>query len=144
MKIKIKYHSSTVTPLRFVEGNKSDWVDLRSAERVELKAGEFKLINLGVSMQLPEGYEAHVAPRSSSFKNWGIIQTNGVGVVDESYCGNNDVWFMPVYATRDTTIETDDRICQFRIMKKMKNLEFEEVQELINENRGGHGSTGKR
>jgi dUTP pyrophosphatase len=144
MKIKIKYHSSELTPLKFVGDNKSDWVDLRAAERVELKAGEFKLINLGVSMELPEGYEAHVAPRSSTFKNWGIIQTNGVGVVDESYCGNNDIWFMPVYATRDTIIEIDDRICQFRIMKKMKKVNFEEVYELTKEDRGGHGSSGKK
>jgi dUTP pyrophosphatase len=144
MKIKIKYHSLELTPLKFVGDNKSDWVDLRAAERVELKAGEFKLINLGVSMELPEGYEAHVAPRSSTFKNWGIIQTNGVGVVDESYCGNNDIWFMPVYATRDTIIEIDDRICQFRIMNKMKKVNFEEVYELTKKDRGGHGSSGKK
>lgn len=142
--IKIKYHSDEITPLEFVGGHKSDWLDLRSAEHVELKAGEFKLINLGVSMELPEGCEAHVAPRSSTFKNWGIIQTNSVGVVDESYRGSNDIWFMPVYATRDTTIEVDDRICQFRIMEKMPKVELLVVETLNNEDRGGHGSTGKK
>ncbi len=143
MKIKIKYHSYLISPIKFIGDIKSDWVDLRSAERVELKAGEFKLINLGVSMELPKGYEAHVAPRSSTFKNWGIIQSNGVGVVDESYSGTNDIWFMPVYATRDTMIDIDDRVCQFRIIEKMPKITFEEVEELTNKDRGGHGSTGK-
>ena len=138
--IKIKYHNNNIDKINKI--TQGDWIDLRAAETVELKAGEFKLISLGVSMQLPEGYEAHIAPRSSTFKNFGIIQTNSVGVVDESYCGDNDVWKFPVYAMRDTVITENDRICQFRIMKKMHDVSFEEVEFLENDNRGGFGSTG--
>lgn len=138
--ILIKYHSD-IEKLTFV-GGKSDWIDLRSAEDYDLKKGEFKLINLGVSMKLPNGYEAHIAPRSSTFKTWGIIQTNSIGVVDNSYSGNNDIWRMPVYATRDTHINKNDRICQFRIMLKMPVVDIEEVDNLEGPDRGGIGSTG--
>lgn len=141
--IKIKYFTDKIDKLTYVEG-KSDWIDLRSAEDVTLKKGEFKLISLGVAMELPEGYEAHVVPRSSTFKNFGIIQANHQGVVDNTYCGDNDQWFMPVYAVRDTQIHINDRICQFRIMKNQPKIVFEEVTSLGNEDRGGHGSTGKQ
>ena len=141
-KIKIKYHTDEIEKLRYIDG-KSDWIDLRSAEDVELKAGEFKLISLGVSMELPKGYEAHIVPRSSTFKTWGIIQTNSMGIVDESYRGDNDIWKMPVYATRDTTIHKNDRICQFRIEKHQPTIMFEEVDTLGNEDRSGFGSSGK-
>ena len=117
---------------------------MRSAEDVELKKGESKLIHLGVAMELPKGYEAHIVPRSSTFKKWGIIQTNHMGVVDNTYCGDDDWWFMSVYATRDVKIEKDDRICQFRIVEKMPPIEFETVEVLGNENRGGCGSTGSK
>ena len=140
--IKIKYHTDEIEKLRYIDG-KSDWIDLRAAEDVELKAGEFKLISLGVSMELPKGYEAHVVPRSSTFKTWGILQTNSIGIIDESYCGDNDIWKMPVYATRDTTIHKNDRICQFRIEKHQPTIEFEEVDTLGNEDRSGFGSSGK-
>ena len=140
--IKIKYHSSEIEKLRYIDG-KSDWIDLRSAEDVELKAGDFKLISLGVSMQLPKGYEAHIAPRSSTYKTWGIIQTNSVGVVDESYSGDSDIWKIPVYATRDTVIHKNDRICQFRIMEHQPAINFEEVEYLDGIERGGFGSTGE-
>ena len=140
--IKIKYHSDEIEKLRYIDG-KSDWIDLRSAEDVELKAGEFKLISLGISIRLPEGYEAHIVPRSSTFKTWGIIQTNSMGIVDESYCGDNDIWRMPVYATRDSKINKNDRICQFRIVKHQPIIKFEEVAYLSEINRGGFGSTGK-
>ena len=103
MNIKIKYHTNEIEKLRYIDG-KSDWIDLRSAEDVELKAGDFKLISLGVSMELPKGYEAYIVPRSSTFKTWGILQTNSMAVIDESYCGDNDIWRYPVYATRDTVI----------------------------------------
>ena len=129
--------------LRYIDG-KSDWIDLRAAEEVELKAGEFKLIHLGVAMQLPEGYEAHIVPRSSTFKNFGIIQTNHCGIIDESYCGPNDWFYMPAYALRDTVIHVNDRICQFRIEKHQPTIGFEEVDHLNGEDRGGIGSTGKR
>ena len=124
---------------KFVVG---DWIDLRAAEEVVLKAGEFKLIPLGVAMKLPRGHEAIVAPRSSTFKNYGIIQTNSVGVIDESFCGPNDQWFMAVYALRDTVIPEFDRICQFRIQAKMPKVDIIEVIELDAPDRGSHGSTG--
>ena len=139
--IKIKYHTDEIEKLRYIDG-KSDFIDLRAAEDVELKAGEFKLISLGVSMELPKGYEAHVVPRSSTFKTWGILQTNSIGIIDESYCGDNDIWKMPVYATRDTTIHKNDRICQFRIEKHQPVIKFKEVEHLEGEERGGFGSSG--
>lgn len=141
--IKIKYFTDKIDKLTYVDG-KSDWIDLRSAEDVTLKKGDFKLISLGVAMELPEGYEAHVVPRSSTFKNFGIIQANHQGVVDNSYCGDNDQWFMPVYAVRDTQIHVNDRICQFRIMENQPRIIFDEVTSLDNDDRGGHGSTGKQ
>ena len=141
MNIKIKYHTDDIEKLRYIDG-KSDWIDLRSAEDVELKAGEFKLISLGVSMELPKGYEAHVVPRSSTFKTWGILQTNSMAVIDESYCGDNDIWRYPVYATRDTMIHKNDRICQFRIEKHQPVIKFKEVEYLEGEERGGFGSSG--
>ncbi len=141
--IRIKYFSDDVEKLRYIDG-KSDWIDLRASERVELKAGEFRLIPLGVAMQLPNGYEGHLVPRSSTFKNYGILQTNSVGIIDHSYCGDEDMWRMPVYATRDTVIEKNDRICQFRIFKHQPVIVFEECKKLENESRGGFGSTGKQ
>ena len=139
--IRIKYHSKELEKLEYIEG-KSDWIDLRSAEHVVLKKGEYRLINLGISMQLPEGYEAIIAPRSSTFKNFGLIQTNHIGVVDETYCGNDDVWRMPVLAMGDTEIHINDRICQFRIQKHQPKIVFHEIDDLGNINRGGIGSTG--
>ena len=141
--IKRKYLNDEITRLEYIDG-KSDWIDLRAAEEVELKAGEFKLIHLGVAMQLPEGYEAHIVPRSSTFKKWGIIQTNHCGIVDNTYCGPNDWWRMPVFALRDTKIEVNDRICQFRIQKNQPTLVFNEVEEMEADNRGGFGSTGTK
>lgn len=140
MKIKVKYHHPDL--IRLEKITQGDWIDLRAAENIRMKAGEFKLIPLGVSMEIPAGYEANCVPRSSTFKNWGILQTNSYGVIDNSYCGDNDVWFFPAYATRDTTIHFNDRICQFRINKIQESCEIEEVEVLGNENRGGHGSTG--
>lgn len=140
--IKIQYKDDTIERLKYIDG-KSDWIDLRAAEKIELKQGEFKLIPLGVAMQLPKGYEAHIVPRSSTYKNFGIIQTNHTGIVDESYCGPNDWWYMPAYALRDTVIEKNDRICQFRIQKHQPEVVFEEVEALLGQDRGGIGSTGK-
>ena len=113
--IQIKYFTDEIEKLTYIDG-KSDWIDLRAAKEKELKAGQYAMIPLGVAMKLPEGYEAHIVPRSSTYKNYGLIQTNHMGVVDESYCGDNDQWHMPVYALRDTVIHVNDRICQFRIM----------------------------
>ena len=141
--IKIKYFNDKLEKLAYIDG-KSDWIDLRAAEDVDLKQGEFKLIPLGVAMQLPKGYEAHIVPRSSTFKNFGIIQTNHQGVVDCSYCGDNDQWFMPALAVRDTHISFNDRICQFRIMENQPKIQFEEVKALTGVDRGGFGTTGKQ
>ena len=140
--IRIKYFTDQIEKLDYIDG-KSDWIDLRASEDVELKAGDFAMIPLGVAMELPEGYEAHIAPRSSTFKNWGLLQTNSVGVVDRSYCGDKDMWRMPVYATRNTVIHTNDRVAQFRIMKNQPQIAFEEVKSLGHADRGGFGSTGK-
>lgn len=139
-KIKVKYHTD-ILPLEI--NDKGDWIDLRAAEDMKLWAGHDYYIPLGISVELPEGYEAHIAPRSSAFKRWGIIQANSVGVIDNSYCGDNDIWMMPVYATRFTKIHKNDRICQFRIVEKQPHLEFEVVDHLGNEDRGGFGSTGR-
>lgn len=141
-KIRIKYSNQILERVNKI--SMGDWIDLRAAETVEMKAGEFKLIPLGVAMELPKGYEAHVVPRSSTFKNFGIIQTNSMGVIDESYCGDNDFWRFPAYALRDTKIEVNDRICQFRIMKHQPEIMFEEVNLLDNDDRGGFGSTGTK
>lgn len=139
--IRIKYFTDKIEKLRYIDG-KSDWIDLRAAEDVVLKEGEFRLIPLGVAMQLPEGCEAHVVPRSSTFRNFGILQVNSMGVIDASYCGDNDQWFMPVLAMRDTEIHLGDRICQFRIMTNQPQILFEEVDALDGADRGGFGSTG--
>ena len=129
-------------PLQYLAG-KSDWIDLRCAARTELRAGEFRLIPLGVAMALPEGYEAHVAPRSSTFRNYGLIQSNGVGIVDASYRGDNDQWRVPVYATRDVRVEAGSRICQFRIFQNQPPIRFERCGHLEDADRGGFGSTGR-
>ena len=142
LELKVKYFTD-VEPIKFIE-NKSDWYDLRSAEELELKAGEFKLIKLGIGIKLPAGYEAIVAPRSSTFKNFGIIQTNSIGVIDESYCGDNDQWMMPALAMRDTVIHKNDRICQFRIIAHQPTHTITTVTKLDDKDRGGIGSTGKQ
>ena len=140
--IHIRYHKQyNFDKLNQWDGG--DWIDLYATEDMTLNKSDFALIPLGVSMKLPEGYEAHIAPRSSTFKNWGIIQTNSVGVIDNSYSGDNDEWKMPVYATRDTVIERGSRVCQFRIMKRQPSIEFKEVESLGGKDRGGFGSTGK-
>lgn len=143
MNIQIKYFNDNLERLRPIEG-KSDWIDLRAAEMVEMKAGEFRLIPLGVAMKLPEGYEAHVVPRSSTFKNYGLIMTNSVGIIDNTYCGPGDQWFMPVYAVRDTVVHFNDRICQFRIVENQPPLQFTESDLTEETDRGGFGSTGKQ
>ena len=141
--IRIKYHTDQIEKLDYI-GGKSDWIDLRCAEEVTMKKGDFRLIDLGISMQLPKGYEMIIAPRSSTFKNYGLIQTNSVGVVDESYCSDDDHICFPCLAVRDTTIHVNDRICQFRILEHQPCIHFEETDHLDNAARGGFGSTGIR
>ena len=140
MKIQVKYFVEGLKPVEKLQ--KGDWIDLRAAEDVTLQAGDFRYLRLGVGMILPAGYEAHVAPRSSTFKNFGVIVANSFGVIDNSYCGEEDEWRLPVLAMRDTVIRKNDRICQFRIVEKQPELEFEVVEHLKEESRGGFGSTG--
>lgn len=143
--IKIRYLSDKIPSLEYIGGDYlSNWIDLRVAETVKLKSGEFKLIPLGVAMQLPRGYEAHIVPRSSAFEKFGIIQANHMGIIDESYCGDNDQWYFPAIAMRNTVIHVGDRICQFRIMEHQPQLHFKTVDTLGNADRGGFGTTGKR
>jgi dUTP pyrophosphatase len=141
LSIKIKYHSKELPKLNKVD--KGDWIDLYVGEDYTMKAGELLLLNLGVSMKLPENYEAHIIPRSSTFLKYGILQANSMGMVDNSYCGNEDIWKFPAYATRDVSVSKGDRLCQFRIVEKQPKINFEEVENLEDLNRGGFGSTGK-
>lgn len=140
VQLKIKYHDPDLIRLSKIE--QGDWIDLRSAEDITLKAGESKLISLGISMELPPDYEAHIVPRGSTYKNFGVIQLNHMGVIDNSFCGNNDLWMFSAYALRDTSIKKNDRICQFRIVHKQPALDFIEVNDLENNDRGMFGSTG--
>lgn len=141
MVIKIKY-------LRDIEKIKGiavgDWIDLRAAEDVAMKAGEYRMIPLGVAMELPTGYEALVAPRSSTFRKYGVLLANSIGIIDESYKGDNDEWNFLAYAVRDTIIPKNERICQFRIIEHQPTVMFSEVETLGNPDRGGIGSTGRR
>lgn len=141
MNIKIKYFADDMEPLTYIDG-KSDWIDLRAAQDMTIAAGTYIAIPLGIGMKLPIGYEAHVVPRSSTFKNFGLLQTNSMGVIDETYCGDNDQWHFPAYATRDTVVHKNDRICQFRIMEHQPTIEFTPVEHLADESRGGLGSSG--
>ena len=138
--IKIRYLNSGIEEIKVAEIG--DWVDLRSADTIFLYKGEKTLLRLGVAMKLPDGYEAILAPRSSTFKRYGLIQTNGIGVIDSTYCGDHDEWMMPVVATRETIIHKNDRICQFRIQKKQPAIKFVKVDKLGGNDRGGFGSTG--
>ena len=146
MVIKVKYFENheglTVEPLKKID--KGDWIDLRANETISLRKGDFRLIPLGIGMKLPEGYEAHIVPRSSTFKNWGILQTNSMAIIDNSYSGNNDQWWLPVFATKNTIIQRNDRICQFRIVEKQPVIEFDTVEFLDDVDRGGFGSSGKQ
>ena len=140
MNIKIKYLADIekIQPIKV-----GDWIDLRAAEDVVMYARESRLIPLGVAMELPKGYEAIIAPRSSTFQKYNIILTNSLGVIDESYCGDNDQWHFPAYALKYCKIQKNERICQFRIIEHQPEVEFVEVDSLGNENRGGLGSTGR-
>ena len=138
--IRIKYIRDVQKIERF---NVGDWIDLRAAEEVHMKAGDFKLIPLGVAMELPEGHEALVAPRSSTFKNLGIMLANSIGIIDESYKGDGDEWHFPAYAVKDTVVHKNERICQFRIIQHQPLIHLVEVEHLGNADRGGIGSTGR-
>lgn len=142
LEIKIKYFEPGLEQIDKL--SVGDWIDLRAAETVDIKAGEYKQIRLGVGMILPHGYEAHVLPRSSTAKKFGIIQANSMGIIDNSYSGDGDEWQYPAIAFRDTTIVKGDRIAQFRIMKNQPKLSITTVEHLNSESRGGFGSTGTR
>lgn len=140
MDIKIKYTDKDLKPID--AAHKGEWIDLRSAETIEMNAGEFRKIRLGVAMQLPPGYEAIIAPRSSTFDKWGIIFLNSIGIIDNLYCGDNDEWHVAVMALRKTKIYKNDRICQFRILHGQPRCNFVEVEHMDAPDRGGFGSTG--
>lgn len=139
MKINIKYKPGAY---QLAQIDKGDWIDLYTYETVELQQGEFKLIDLGIAMQLPEKYEAIVAPRSSTFKKYGLLQANSIGIIDNSYCGNNDYWMWPAYATKNITIPAGTRLCQFRVFENQPSVEFKELSQFDAVDRGGFGSTG--
>ena len=141
--VLIKYHCPELEPLAYI-GRKSDWVDLRAAEEVEMKSGDFRYISLGISVRLPKGFELWVAPRSSTFKNFGLIMVNSPGIVDETYSSDEDILMMPALAMRDTVIHVNDRICQCRLMEHQPQLCFRPVETLGHNTRGGFGSTGTR
>lgn len=141
-KIKIKYFDGEIDRVKKI--SQGDLIDLRCAKTTELHKGDYVNIPLGVAMELPKGYEAHVYPRSSTFKNFGILLVNSVGCIDNSYNGDNDEWCYPCLATRDVTIAKGQRICQFRIVKNQPPIKFEFVEHLKNKNRGGLGSTGTK
>ena len=140
MYVEIKYHNDILPIEKMTNG---DWIDLRAAEDVHMDAGDYRLISLGISVKLPEGYEAHIVPRSSTYRRWGIIQANNMGVVDNSYSGDNDIWMFPAIAIRDTDIYKNDRICQFRIVEKQPDFNFIEVERMGDPDRGGFGSSGR-
>lgn len=154
MKIRIKYFEESTKLKKIAKGN---WIDVYANKDVFVKINERAMIPLGFALELPRGWEAHLAPRSSTFKTWGIIQTNSVGVVDDTYIGDNDQWHMPVYCLegkntesidgeeiKGTWIRKGDKIAQFRIMEVMPEIEFDEVESFGNLDRGGFGSTGAK
>ena len=147
--VQLTNADNAVVSIRYLPGaphlelnEKGDWVDLYTYEDFSLGPDEFYLVNLGVAMKLPDGFEAHVAPRSSTFKRWGILQANSVGIIDNSYCGDTDIWMMPIYTTRAISVPKGTRLCQFRLVRKQPNIVFHEVDTLNSKSRGGFGSTG--
>ena len=144
MTIRVRYESDAYDTQPITSAHDGEWFDLRSAEDIHMIKGDFRMISLGVSMELPEGYEAHVLPRSSTFKHYGILLVNGMGIIDHKYCGDADIWHFPALATRECHISKGDRICQFRIVKQQKPCDIKVVNSLGNESRGGFGSTGIR
>ena len=140
-KIRIKYLTDLIDRCKVMKNG--DWIDLRAADAICMQSGEYKAIPLGVAMELPKGYEALIAPRSSTFKKYGIMLANSIGIVDESYKGDNDEWHFPAYAVRNTSIPCNARICQFRIIKHQPKIGFVRVLRLGNRDRKGLGSSGE-
>lgn len=144
MDIKIKYFGEN--PIKIKDIEQGDWIDLPLQQNLNIIGEPFKLVPLGIAMELPKGYEAHVVPRSSTFKHWGLIQTNGMGVIDESYNGPDDQWFWPCFILSNKTqhnfVPRGTRLCQFRIIKKQPKIVLKEDDLAGNDNRDGHGSTG--
>ena len=136
--VKIKYFDKTLPELEC----HGDWIDLYNKEEVSLKVSEHKLIDLNVAVKLPKGYEAHILPRSSTFKNYGLLIANSMGVVDNAYCGDNDEWKLSAIATKEITIPKGSRIAQFRIIPS-QNVKLKTVENLGGIDRGGFGSSGK-
>lgn len=141
MHIKVKYLRDIPHIERIKQG---DWIDLRSGIDVDLMPGEYKVIPLGVAIELPVGYEAIIAPRSSTYQRYGIICTGSIGVIDESYRGDGDEWMFPAYAPHGGKIRKGDRIAQFRVIEHHPRFDIVEVDSLGNPDRGGIGSTGRQ
>ena len=139
MRIRVKEITEGCMPQALEQG---DWIDLKAACDVVMFEGEYAVIPLGIAVELPEGYEAHIAPRSSTFKRYGVLCANSVGIIDNAYNGDGDQWGFPVYATRRTEIPKGARVCQFRVVASQPALEIERVESLGNADRGGFGSTG--
>lgn len=153
LNMRIKYFDGATKLTKIAKGN---WIDVYANKDVFVKEGERAMIPLGFALELPKGWEGHLAPRSSTFKTWGVIQTNAVGVVDDTYIGDNDQWHMPVFCLqgkdteilneveeKGTWIRKGDKIGQFRVIEVMPEIEFEEVESFGNQDRGGFGSTGR-
>ena len=136
--VKIKYFDKSLPELEC----HGDWIDLYNKEEITIKMAEHKLIDLNIAMQLPKGFEAHILPRSSTFKNYGLIVTNSMGMIDNGYCGDNDEWKLSVIGTKEVTIPKGSRIAQFRIIPS-QNVKLKTVGSLNRSNRGGFGSSGK-
>ena len=137
--LRVKAKRPELLPKQAHDG---EWYDLCADKEIRLKEGDWGTINLGVCIEVPVGYEAHLQPRSSTFKKYGIMQTNGVGVIDNSYKGDNDWWLMPIYATRDAVIPEGARIAQFKVVPQQERFNIVAVTEMGNDDRGGLGSTG--
>lgn len=138
MKIIVKYHNGAGK----LECHGA-WIDLSASEDIDLHKGEVKIIPLGVSMKLPEGCEGILAPRSSTCLKHGILMANSIGIIENEYCGNDDVWGFAAYAIRDTHIEKGTRIAQFRVLRSMSDVQIIQIDDMNCASRGGYGSTGE-
>lgn len=138
----IKYHDSELLPVE--AQHKTEWFDARCAEDVTMNKGEYRLLSLGVTIKIPDGWEIIIAPRSSTYKQFGVILANSIGVIDNAY-GNDeaDILRFPAIAMRDTHIRKNDRICQFRFQRVQPKVSLLEVNHIRGVARGGVGSTGR-
>jgi dUTP pyrophosphatase len=138
-RIKVKYKENSP---ELTQTDKGGCIDLYNYNDLTLKRGEFGFIDFGIAIELPQGYDAIILPRSSTFKKYGLLLTNSAGYIDNSYNGDNDYWLGCVYATRDIQIPAGTRCFQFRLVKTQPSLQIVSVDSLGNEDRSGFGSSG--